>query len=83
MFSSSQHFRVEGLAGALRWGLGKVTSMSIIHMNLHNPNNKLVNVWLKHFWCTDEPHAYSNSQDSPQPGFGGSHHFPPYNIICD
>jgi len=35
--------RVEGHDGTSRWGLGKVTSKSIIHMNLHKPNNKLVN----------------------------------------
>jgi len=34
---------VEGRAGALRWALGRVTSRSVIHMNLHKPNNKLVN----------------------------------------
>jgi hypothetical protein len=33
---------VEGCAGAPRWGLGRVTSKSIIHMDLHKPNNKLV-----------------------------------------
>jgi len=35
---------VEGRAGALGWGLGRLTSKSIIRTNLHNPNNKLVNV---------------------------------------
>jgi hypothetical protein len=34
---------VEGHIGALRWGLGRVTSGSIIHTDLHKPNNKLVN----------------------------------------
>ncbi len=33
---------VEGHAGAPRWGLGRVTSKLIIHMDLHKPNNKLV-----------------------------------------
>jgi hypothetical protein len=33
---------VEGHAGAPGWGLGRVTSGSIIHMDLHKPNNKLV-----------------------------------------
>jgi hypothetical protein len=31
----------------------------------------------------DEPHAYIDSQDSPWPELGGSHHLPFYNIICD
>jgi hypothetical protein len=41
---------------------------------------------LKHFWCMDEPWAYTDSQnshDSSWPELGGSHHFPPYNIFCD
>jgi hypothetical protein len=62
---------VKGHAGAPKWGLGQVISESIIHMNLHNPNNKLVNVWLECFWCTDEPRAYTDSQDSPQPKLEG------------
>jgi hypothetical protein len=58
-----------------------VTSRSIIHTNLHKLNNKLVNVWLEHFWCTDEPWAYTDSQDSSWPGLGGNHHFAPYSIF--
>jgi hypothetical protein len=27
-----------------RWGLGRLTSNSIIHTDLHKPNNKLVSV---------------------------------------
>jgi hypothetical protein len=34
---------VEGCARALEWGLGRVTSRSIILIDLHKPNNKLVN----------------------------------------
>jgi hypothetical protein len=33
---------VEGRAGAPRWGLGRLKSKSIIHTDLHKPNNKLV-----------------------------------------
>jgi len=29
----------------------------------------------------DEPQANTNSQDSPQPGLGGSHHLPPYILF--
>jgi hypothetical protein len=35
--------RVEGCAGTLGWGLGRLTSDSITHTDLHKPNNKLVN----------------------------------------
>jgi hypothetical protein len=34
---------VEGRVGVLKWGLGRLTSNSIIHMDLRKPNNKLVN----------------------------------------
>jgi len=34
---------VEGCAGAPGSGLGRLTSKSITHMNLHKLNNKLVN----------------------------------------
>jgi hypothetical protein len=34
---------VKGRARALTWGLKRMTSMLIIHMVPHKPNNKLVN----------------------------------------
>jgi len=49
---------VEGHVGAPGWGLKQMTSSSIIHTDLHKPNNKLVSVWLEHFWCTNKPWAY-------------------------
>jgi hypothetical protein len=42
MLPSSQHFGGKGHAGALGWGLGRVTNESIIHIDLHKPNNKSV-----------------------------------------
>jgi hypothetical protein len=27
-------------------------------------------------------HGHLDTQDSPRPGFGGSHHLPPYSIFC-
>ncbi len=35
--------RVEGRAKALEWGLGQMTSRSIIYTDLYKLNNKLVN----------------------------------------
>jgi hypothetical protein len=35
--------RVEGLARALGWGLGRMISESIIHTDLIKPNKKFVN----------------------------------------
>ncbi len=37
---------VKTCARVLGWGLGRVASESIIHTDLHKPNNKLVNVEL-------------------------------------
>jgi hypothetical protein len=68
--------RVEGRAKAPKWGLGWMLSGSIIHTNLHNPNNKLFNAWLKHFWCTDEPQVCVDSQDSPWLDLGEATTFP-------
>jgi hypothetical protein len=41
--------KVEGHAEVPRWVFGRVISKSIIHTDLHKPNNKLVNVRLEHF----------------------------------
>jgi hypothetical protein len=72
---------VEGCAGAPGCGLERLTSKSITHMDLHKPNNKLVNAHLEHLWCIDEPWANMDLQDSPLPKLGGIHHLPPYNIF--
>jgi hypothetical protein len=37
-------FGVRRCVGAPRWGLRKVINKLIIHIDLHKPNNKLVNV---------------------------------------
>ncbi len=74
---------VEGRDGIPRWGLQKMTSGPIIYVDLHNPNNKLVNAWLERFWCTYESQAYMDSQDSPWPRLGGCHHPPSYSVLCD
>jgi hypothetical protein len=34
--------RVKGRVGAPGWGLRRMTSGSIIHMDLHKPNNKFI-----------------------------------------
>jgi hypothetical protein len=34
------------------------------------------------FWCTNEPQANTDSQDSPRPELRGSHHLSPYSILC-
>jgi hypothetical protein len=55
-------------------------------MLLHGPtsktNHKLVRTHSAPFWCWDKPRATLHSLDSPWPGLGGSHHLPPYSILC-
>jgi hypothetical protein len=63
-------------------GLGRMTSNLFTHSNLHPTNPKLVSIILPHLWCYDKPWAILDSQDSPWPGIGGSHHLPPYIIFC-
>ncbi len=53
--------RVKWHVGTLGWGLGQMTSELIIHTDLHKPNKKLVSAWVGHFWCTNEPWAYTKS----------------------
>jgi hypothetical protein len=43
-----------GRVGVLGWGLRQMTSESIIHIDVHKPNNKFINAWLEQFWCMDE-----------------------------
>ncbi len=42
MLSTSQHFVGKGACWSSGMGLGRTTSSSLIHTNLHKPNNKLV-----------------------------------------
>jgi hypothetical protein len=42
----------------------------------------LVSSHSEHLWCWDKPRATLDSLDSPRPGLRGSHHLPPYNILC-
>jgi hypothetical protein len=74
--------RVEGHDGVPGWGLGRLISKSITHMDLHKPNDMLVGVHLEHLWCIDKPQANTNSQYSSRLGLKGSHHLPPYIILC-
>jgi hypothetical protein len=63
-------------------GLGRMKSSSIIHIDLHKPNNKLVNEKSEQFLCMDKPRANIDSQDSSRPRIERSHHLLSYNIIC-
>jgi len=74
---------VRGACWKLRDRLGRGTSL-LNYMVLHpNPTNKLVRTHFTPFWCRDKPRATLDSLDSPRPRLGGSHHLPPYNILCN
>jgi hypothetical protein len=55
-------------------------------MLLHDPasktNPKLVRTHSASIWCWDKPRATLDSLDSPRPRLRGSHHLPPYSILC-
>jgi hypothetical protein len=57
-------------------GLGWTTSGSIIHVDRHKPNNKLVSAELEHFWCTDEPRANTDHKIHHGPNLGEATTFP-------
>jgi hypothetical protein len=66
----------------LRDRQGRGTSL-LNYTVLHpNPTNKLVKTHFAPFWCWDKPRAILDSLDSPRLGLGGSHHLPPYSILC-
>jgi hypothetical protein len=53
-------------------------------MVLHpNPTHKWVKTHSAHFLCLDKPRANLDSLDSPRLGLRGSHHLPPYSILCN
>jgi hypothetical protein len=58
-------------------------SKSIPHMDLHKPNNKLLNTFVETFLEHKQTMTYTNSQNLPRPRFGGNHHLPPNNIVYD
>jgi len=78
-----QHYKgVEGCAGSLEIRLGRGTRSSSLNMH---PKQTIK--WLVHFWKTPlgvgTRHKHFGPQDSPRPGLRGSHHLPPYSILCN
>jgi len=74
--------RGKGACWSSGMGLGRETNFSyFLKLALSEPTSWLIHI-LEHPWCYDNPHAILDSQDSPRPGLGGSHHLPPYNILC-
>jgi hypothetical protein len=72
---------IERRVGTLGWGLGQVTSKSIIHNNLPKPNNKLVSAWLEHFWLYRQTMNIYELTKLTMAWTWGSHQVPLYSIF--
>jgi len=73
---------VRGACWKFRDRLGRGTSLFNYTVLHPNPTHKWVRTHSAPFWCWDKPWANLDSLDSPRPGLGGSHHLPPYSILC-
>ncbi len=77
------HNNTSRLRGVCRnFGMGIRTSDKRINYSYRSTPNQTTS-WLVHSWNTFGAWAYTNSQDSPRPGLGRGHHFPPYSILFD
>jgi len=54
----------------------------LLHNHASKTNPKLVRIHSASIWCWDKPRATLDSIDSPRLGLKGSHHLPPYSILC-
>jgi hypothetical protein len=54
----------------------------LLHDHAFKTNHKLVKIHSAPFWCWDKPRVTLDSLDSPRPRLRGSHHLPPYSILC-
>jgi hypothetical protein len=77
-----QHYKgVEGRARSPGIKLERRTSRSSLILH-----PKQITKWLvyirEHPWVLGKSHGHFGPQDTPRPGLGGSHHLPPYSILC-
>ncbi len=82
MFPNSQQFEAKGACWSSRMGTRKINKQFYYSHGLAQTKQQVGLCVVGTLWCTDKPRANTNSQDSPRPGLGGSHHLPPYNILC-
>ncbi len=77
-----QHYRrVKGRARSPGIRVGRGTSRS--SLNLHQTNHNVVSSHSETPLGVGTSHRHFGPQDSPRPGLGGSHHLPPYSILCN
>jgi hypothetical protein len=66
-------------SSGIKLGRGTLLIYSVLHPK---PTTSWLETHSAPFWCWDKPWATLDSLDSPRPGLGGSHHLPPYSILC-
>jgi hypothetical protein len=72
--------RGRGACWSSRMGLGRIDKLHSL-TRLHTTHTR----WLVHSWSTfglRRAIGTTDTQDSPWLELGGSHHLPPYNILC-
>jgi hypothetical protein len=73
--------RGRGACWSSRIRLGRGTSYSLIRTCIKT-NHKVVSPHSRSLLVLGQATGNTDSLDSPWLGFGGSHHLPPYNILC-
>ncbi len=72
---------VEGACWSFRIRIRKSDKLYLLTQTCIQPTNKLVSSLSEAPLVLGQATATLDSQDSPRPGLGGSHHLPPYSII--
>jgi hypothetical protein len=72
---------VKGRVESSRIRLGRGTTYLVIRSCIRT-NHKLVTSPSETLFVLGQATGNTDSLDSPRPGLGGSHHLPPYSILC-
>ncbi len=80
----SQLPALKGVRGACQksWDQTRKRDNYVVTRSCIQNQHKLVRTHSAPFWCWDKPRVTLDSLDSPWPGLRGSHHLPPYSILC-
>ncbi len=79
---SLQHFEGRGVCWNSKMGTRKIDKQLNYLCGPAQTKPQVGQYITKTLQCMDEPRANTDSQNSPWFGLGGSHHPPPYNILC-
>ncbi|CAK9213856.1 unnamed protein product [Sphagnum troendelagicum] len=73
--------RGKGASWSSGMGLGRIDKLIHSHGPAHNPH-KVVSAKLEHLWCWDSHGQHGHTRLITARTWG-SHHLPPYSILCD